>query len=49
MESTAAASRTGVQDRLKELARQNGTDVEGVVAWLASTHSPEDALGTLLA
>jgi hypothetical protein len=37
-----------VQRRLRQLARDTGTDVEGVVSWLAATYDPDEAMTTLL-
>lgn len=39
---------TGILDRLKQLARQTGTDVEGVVSWLAISYNPAEAMSRLL-
>lgn len=37
-----------IRRSLMQLARQTGTDVEGVVSWLASSHNPEEAMNLLL-
>ena len=39
---------TGILYRLKQLARQTGTDVEGVVSWLAFSYNPAEAMSRLL-
>lgn len=33
---------------LMQLARQTGTDAEGVVSWLAASYDPEQALDMLV-
>lgn len=43
-----AESSSVIRGNLMRLAHQMGTDVEGVVSWLASTYSPDEALSTLL-
>jgi hypothetical protein len=35
-------------NNLKKLARENSTDVEGVVAWLQRSYNPVDAMDKLL-
>jgi hypothetical protein len=42
------ASNREILCKLMHLARQEQTDVEGVVSWLASSGNPEEALATLL-
>jgi hypothetical protein len=37
-----------IRNRLMTLARETGTDVEGVVSWLASSYSPNEAFEKLL-
>jgi hypothetical protein len=46
--TNAAESSTRIRHNLRQLAHQTGDDVEGVVAWLASSATPEEAMGRLL-
>ena len=48
MTNVGAEPNTKILHNLKQLARQRGTDVEGVVSWLAVSHNPGDALKELL-
>ncbi|MGH3494472.1 MAG: hypothetical protein ACRDQ1_14735 [Sciscionella sp.] len=46
--SICAGSMPDIQRQLRQLARATGTDVEGVVSWLAATYDPGEALTALL-
>jgi hypothetical protein len=48
MTNEGAETNAKILHNLKQLARQRGTDVEGVVLWLAVSHDPGDAMNELL-